>query len=165
MSLTTDNASVNDVIVATVGRCILARYGIPYTPDMHIRCIAHVINLIVQAFLAALDEADNPDDIDYYEFMKDLPIHYNVDEDQDQIALDNESLDEASLPAAVGDDLEGDEVDIIGESAVKRVRYSSILCRHDLTFHIAPLYHYKNCFIPSTPSSVPKNCSVKVWQQ
>ena len=143
----------------------LTCYGILYTPDMHIQCIAHVINLIVQAFLAALDEADKPDDIDYYEFMKDLPIHYNVDKDQDQITLDNELLDEVSLPATVGDDLEGNEVDIVGESAVKRVHYSSILCRHDLTFHIALFHHYKNCFIPSTPSSVPKNFSVKIWQQ
>ena len=87
ISLTTDNASMNDVIVSTVARCLLACYGIPYTPDEHIRCIAHVINLVIQDFLAAIDEADDPDDIDYYEINKNLPIHYDVTKDPDQLAL------------------------------------------------------------------------------
>ena len=33
---------------------------------MHIRCIAHVINLVVQAFLFAIDEVeDDPENVDY----------------------------------------------------------------------------------------------------
>jgi hypothetical protein len=66
ISLTTNNASVNDVIIEVTGQIILQKYNVPYTPDMHIWCIAHVVNLIIQAFLAAIDEADSPDDIDYF---------------------------------------------------------------------------------------------------
>ncbi|KAF4612503.1 hypothetical protein D9613_012755 [Agrocybe pediades] len=88
--LTTDNASVNDVLVATTGRLLLARYGIPFTPDMHIRCIAHVINLVVQSFLHALDEAADPETEDWYDLNKSAPLHYDITKDPDQIALDTE---------------------------------------------------------------------------
>lgn len=94
ISLTTDNASVNDVIMTTVTRCLLARYGIVYTPDMHIRCLAHIINLVVQAFLFGIEEGDDPDKEDWYELNKDTPIHFDIDKDDQQQALDNEELED-----------------------------------------------------------------------
>ena len=58
---------------------------------MHIRCIAHVINLVVQAFLFAIDEVeDDPENVDYYN--KDLPIHYDIEEDEELTAMENEEL-------------------------------------------------------------------------
>ncbi|KAF9552914.1 hypothetical protein CPC08DRAFT_646303, partial [Agrocybe pediades] len=104
----------------------LARHGIPHTPDMHIRCIAHVINLVVQDFLHKIDEAEDPDKEDWYETCKDLPIHYDPSSDEEQEKLDKEDLskitvgpedtpddsDEAELAEALGD-----------ESAVKRLRF------------------------------------------
>ncbi|KAF4611808.1 hypothetical protein D9613_004630 [Agrocybe pediades] len=107
-------------------RCVLARHGIPHTPDMHIRCIAHVINLVVQDFLHKIDEAEDPDKEDWYETCKDLPIHYDPSSDEEQEKLDKEDLskitvgpedtpddsDEAELAEALGD-----------ESAVKRLRF------------------------------------------
>jgi len=70
---------------------------------MHIRCIAHVINLVVQAFLYAIDEGDNPDVEDWYELNKDTPIHYDITKDQDQQALDSEGLDDDDNDNAAGD--------------------------------------------------------------
>ncbi|KAJ3747488.1 hypothetical protein DFH05DRAFT_1393207, partial [Lentinula detonsa] len=91
ISLTTDNASVNDIVVATVARSILTRYGIEWNPDGHIRCIAHVINLAVQDALASMDEADWSDNFDYFALNKDAPIHYDVEADEEQIAMEAEA--------------------------------------------------------------------------
>jgi hypothetical protein len=60
---------------------------------MHIRCIAHVINLVVQAFLFGINEADDPDKEDWYELHKDAPIDYDVKQDKQQQALDNKKFD------------------------------------------------------------------------
>lgn len=125
ISLTTDNASVNDVIVETTARCLLARYSIPFTPDMHIRCIAHVINLIVQAFLAGMDEADDPDVLDYYTLHKDSPVHYDVDKDEDQRALEAEEMDDndrTGMDSDIDEPMDMDDEDLTGhQSAVKKV--------------------------------------------
>jgi hypothetical protein len=45
--------------------------------------MAHVINLIVQAMLASLDEAKDPDEEDYFVPNKHLPFHYDPDNDTD----------------------------------------------------------------------------------
>ena len=57
----------------------MAHYGIEYIADMHIRCVAHVINLVVQAFLFGLGEAEDPEIFDWFEANKDAPIHYDPD--------------------------------------------------------------------------------------
>ena len=122
--------SVNDVIIETAARCLLARYRIVYTPDMQVRCIAHVLNLIVQAFLYGMDEALNPDDIDYYEDHKDGPIHYDIDKDEEQLAIENKDLsqDEMANPdierVPLSVDKECEMVNSMGgESAIKRVSF------------------------------------------
>jgi hypothetical protein len=75
ISISTDNASVNDVIVATVARILLAKYGIPPSPN-----------------LATLGEADSPDKIDYYTLNKEQPLHPDINADPDQIELDKEEF-------------------------------------------------------------------------
>lgn len=60
---------------------------------MHIRCFCHVINLVVQAILASLREADDPDNVDYYSLNKEQPFHLGIDTDPDQVALDDEEFD------------------------------------------------------------------------
>lgn len=93
---------------------------------MHIRCIAHVINLIVQAFLFAINEVDNnPEEVDYYN--KDLPIHYDVDEDEELMAMENEELLETETIQSqfLSADEEAELLkSIVGQSPLKRVSIS-----------------------------------------
>jgi hypothetical protein len=126
ISLTSDNASGNDIIVETAAPCLLARYNIPWPPDMHIWCIAHIINLVVQAFLYGMDEADDPDMVDNFNSNKDAPIHYNVDEDEDQIAMENKAMEnlasQADVPESVNPAEEAMLVEeIAGQSPIKHV--------------------------------------------
>jgi len=72
------------VIIATVARILSAKYGIPELPNLHIRCFCHVVNLVVQAILTALGEADDPDNIDYCSLNKEQPFHLDINTDPDQ---------------------------------------------------------------------------------
>ena len=80
--------SVNDVIISTVTRYLLTKYGIPELPNHHIRCLCHVVNLIVQSILATLGEADDPQDNNHFLLNKDQPFHLDINSDADQVALD-----------------------------------------------------------------------------
>lgn len=101
MAMTTDNATTNDNIFRNVSRYLLSLYDIPEHRDRQIRCLAHVINLVVQAILAGLNEADaqaedpkdellNDDLNDYYLSNKDHSIHYDVSTDPVQEELEAE---------------------------------------------------------------------------
>jgi hypothetical protein len=109
VSVTTDNASVNDVLIATVSCILLAKYGIPQSPNLHIRCICHVVNLVVQATLAALGEVDDPDLIDYHSLHKEQPFHLDIDEDPAQAELDNEQFEDDAM-ARDEEDEENDNI-------------------------------------------------------
>jgi hypothetical protein len=82
------------VLIATVARILLAKYGIPESTTLQIRCTCHIVKLVVQDILAALGEADDPDDVDYYSLNKEQPIHLDIDTDSDQVALDNEEFED-----------------------------------------------------------------------
>ena len=57
-----DNASVFDVLVRAAGIMLLKKYGLQFHPqNARIRCLAHVVNLIVQYLLASLNEAEDPE--------------------------------------------------------------------------------------------------------
>ncbi|KAJ7572408.1 hypothetical protein C8J56DRAFT_709855, partial [Mycena floridula] len=83
IGITTDNASINNVLIATVSRCLLAKYGIPMNDTIQIRCLCHVVNLVVQDILASLGEADDPDICDYHAINKDKPVHFDPDTDEE----------------------------------------------------------------------------------
>ncbi|KAJ3513785.1 hypothetical protein NLJ89_g2755 [Agrocybe chaxingu] len=115
-----------NVIVNTASHYLRTRYGIEPTPDVHIRCTAHVINLVVQAFLFALDEAPDPDDNDQYADIQDYPIHYNVEQDEVQEALEAEEFDEDLDRDLDSDDAnleEEDAQDMSGKSAIKKLHF------------------------------------------
>jgi hypothetical protein len=80
------------VLIATVARILLAKYGIPKSTTLQIHCICHVINLVVQDILATLGEADDPDNIDYHSLHKEQPFHLDIDADSDQVTMDNEEF-------------------------------------------------------------------------
>jgi hypothetical protein len=88
---------------------------------MHIRCIAHVVNLVVQALLHELDEADNPDEEDYFASTKDTPLHYDVEKDEDQIDLEKEEFDEDMMEEDDEMVLDDEEMSLAEQSALKRV--------------------------------------------
>jgi len=94
MSITCDNASVNDVLIATVAYILLTKYGIPESTYLHIRCTCHIVNLVIQDILAALGEADDPDGINYYSLHKEQPFHLNIDTNSDQVVMDNEEFED-----------------------------------------------------------------------
>lgn len=95
-TVTTDNASVNDTLVAVAARVLLAKYGIPASPqNMHVRCMCHVVNLVVQAILHALSEAEDPDLTDYFDVdAKESPVHSDPTRDDDQREMDDEEFDD-----------------------------------------------------------------------
>lgn len=55
--------------------------------------MAHVINLIVQAFLASMDKADNPDEYNSYEDLKSFPIHHVGSTDEEQHTAEQDKKD------------------------------------------------------------------------
>ncbi|KAJ6484240.1 ribonuclease H-like domain-containing protein, partial [Mycena sanguinolenta] len=58
--------------------------------NSQIRCLAHVVNLVVQKILAALGDAEDPDVTDYYLSNKDAPFHYEAEDDPDLHEMDQE---------------------------------------------------------------------------
>ncbi|KAF7349507.1 Dimer-Tnp-hAT domain-containing protein [Mycena sanguinolenta] len=90
-----DNASPNDVLLQALSRLLMRKFDIQFMPaNSQIRCLAHVINLVVQKFLAALDDAEDPENVDDYIPNKDLPFHYDADSDPEVIAMEQEVFTE-----------------------------------------------------------------------
>ena len=83
LALTMDNASVNNVMLDMITVLLKSRYNLDLDPQhTQGRCLAHVLNLVVQSILHSLNEADNPDIIDYYySIHRKDPIHYEEDEE------------------------------------------------------------------------------------
>ena len=61
-----DNASVCDVLARAADVMLLQKYGLKFhVQNAQIWCMAHVVNLIIQALLAALNKADDPEKDNY----------------------------------------------------------------------------------------------------
>ena len=91
--------------------------------------MCHVVNLVVQAILAALGEADDPDEVDYYKLNKEQPFHLDINADPDQIELDNEELqdeDEGETTPEENITLEEDEKVKAVESPLSKVRIAVV---------------------------------------
>jgi len=95
LAICMDNASVCDVLASSAGILLLQKYGIQFhAQNARIRCMAHVVNLIVQAILAELNEADDPEQDDYYIPNKHIPFHYDPDDDEEVQQMENEEDNE-----------------------------------------------------------------------
>ena len=178
MALATDNATTNDEIFRNVSRYLLSLYRTPEHADRHIQCLAHVINLVVQAILAGLDEADslyddpvnelrNDDLHDYYLQNKDTPIHYDVATDPTQDELEAARDDDMAMEfldvGEFDDELLGIEDEIEDElkqlgltSALKKVRVArSCALDTSLTYHcLASFHRQENRLISSAPPAL-----------
>ncbi|TFY56694.1 hypothetical protein EVJ58_g7479 [Rhodofomes roseus] len=87
-----DNAATNDVLARTLTGLLLEKYGIHFSPENgQIRCLAHVVNLVVQKILASIIDAEDPDETDWYLLHKFLPFHYDVDDDELNAMEDKEA--------------------------------------------------------------------------
>ncbi|KAJ7271309.1 hypothetical protein B0H12DRAFT_1228964 [Mycena haematopus] len=110
-----DNASANDVLLQALARLLMKKFDIQFVPaNSQIRCLAHVVNLVVQKFLAALDDAEDPENVDDYLPNKDLPFHYDPDDDPEVIAMEQEVF--AEKPGQVEND-EDDVADLLADLA------------------------------------------------
>jgi len=58
LAITTDNASNNNVFFEII-KTEFDQTGLNYQPIQHIHCLAHIINLAVQAFLVCLKTDDD----------------------------------------------------------------------------------------------------------
>lgn len=95
IALTMDNASANTVLARTLSGLLMERYGIHFSPENgQIRCLAHVVNLVVQQILSALINADDPTVNDWYLLHKFLPFHYDVEGDEELRALEDDEMAE-----------------------------------------------------------------------
>ncbi|TDL22028.1 hypothetical protein BD410DRAFT_695514, partial [Rickenella mellea] len=82
ISVTMDNAAVNNVLAHTLATVLLHRYDIHFTPDNgQIRCLPHVVNLVVQKILSDFRKATDPDVDDWYIPNKHEPFHYDIEKD------------------------------------------------------------------------------------
>jgi len=87
--LTLDNASANDTLITALSKILINQFDIQFVPgNSQIRCLNHVLNLVVQKVLATLNEAEDPDNLDYFD--KSLPVHYSAEDDPDQLELERE---------------------------------------------------------------------------
>lgn len=95
-TVTTDNAAVNDALIAVAACVLLTKYGIPANPqNMHVRCLCHVVNLVFQAILHELSDAEDPNLTDYFNLdAKQNPVHSDPGQDDDQRELEEEEFDE-----------------------------------------------------------------------
>lgn len=119
-----DNASSCDVLARVLGILLMEQYGLPFHSDnARIRCFAHVVNLVVQTILKQLNEAEDPDVFDWFDGNKNLPVHYDADEDVDVQEMEAEEIVNAEDGQTEIDEVLKDEVpaDAALLSVVKKV--------------------------------------------
>jgi hypothetical protein len=76
----------------------MQNFGIQFAPaNSQIHCLAHVVNLVVQKLLAVLDDAPDPDITDDYLPNKDLPLHYDPDQDPEILAMEQEVFKDGEM--------------------------------------------------------------------
>jgi hypothetical protein len=73
--------------------------------------MGHVINLVVQAMLHAINEAEDPDVNDYFELHKSEPIHLDDESAEKLYGIVDEEMKDSELPEGVEDDDDDDDGD------------------------------------------------------
>ncbi|KAH9011702.1 hypothetical protein EDB83DRAFT_2171948, partial [Lactarius deliciosus] len=103
-------------------------YGVPFHPNnSHIRCLAHVVNLVAQKILSVAKEVDDPEFQDYYEHLnKQFPVHYDPDSDEELRDFENEEDDETKAQSDLSDGLvdreSGEQDHFSGMGAIEKLR-------------------------------------------
>jgi hypothetical protein len=97
---------------------------------------------VVQAILAALGEADDPDKVDYFTLNKEQPLHLDINVDPDQVGLDNEEFQDEEDDKAVPEEnitLDNEEKLKATESPLSKVH---ILKCENLIFGLLICFSY-----------------------
>lgn len=85
---------------------ILSKYGIQFHPEnSRIRCLAHVVNLVAQAILGDLKEADDPDVDDYFPQHRKDELHIDPDQSESCEGGANDYSDEDNEEDAHDDEI------------------------------------------------------------
>ncbi|KZP28151.1 hypothetical protein FIBSPDRAFT_729779 [Athelia psychrophila] len=103
----------------------MERYGLAFHSDnARIRCLVHIVNIVVQTLLKELDEAEVPDINNYFNMMKSLPVHYNPNNDEDLQEMEGEDF--ADLDSAEIKEMLDQELGDVPKSAVKKASCQSV---------------------------------------
>jgi hypothetical protein len=110
-----DNVSSNDVLCRTLATLMEKQHNLVFKPEnAQIHCLAHVVNLVVQKILKAANEVEaDPDTADYYKlFLKHLPMHFTLEEDEDLQIWEGESTEEKGDSECAEAESSEDELDL-----------------------------------------------------
>lgn len=122
-----DNASVNGVANHYICREIERHHKEKLkASDVQVGCAAHVLHLVVQAFLSGLGLAPDPDQEDLYEVIRGEPLVYKPEDDK-MVALQTKLAEaEAAAECKTGGlpelmSVEDDGLEIVEDGKVKAV--------------------------------------------
>lgn len=119
---TTDNASNNDSALEHLSTLLLRNKGIVWNyEEQYIRCMNHIINIVIQAFLKKCKVLSN----DVAEM--DLEEDEDIDEEELRIAL--RAIRNPMLQAQIAEAQKG------FETVMKKIRESAKVCFHNAQFN------------------------------
>ena len=73
-----DNMSNCNVLTHILGILLMEHYGMEFHSDnAQIHCLAHFVNIVIQTLLKQLNEAEDPEILDWFEGNRHLPVHYD----------------------------------------------------------------------------------------
>jgi hypothetical protein len=124
---------------------------------------------VVQAILATLGEADDPDKVDYFTLNKEQPLHLDINVDPDQVGLDNEEFQDEEDDEVVPEEnitLEDEEKLKATESPLSKVHILNYEISYlAYSFASATLHHKQDCFQPSAAEEVSEMRDLKILQE
>lgn len=123
-----DNALSCDILARVFGTLLMEHYNLQFHSDnVCIRCLAHIVNIVVQTMLRELDKAEDPDILDWFDLTKNQPVDYDPNKDKAVVEMEEEEFeggDDEEVQEDMIDEILKDELpnNIVSLSVVKKVR-------------------------------------------